>query len=309
MSQHEAALAAEFVTRQGVTTTRRLARIGIGRRAVDALVRSRRVRRLGTGVLVAVAWPDTLEHRMAIACAVTGGVVCYPTAGEAWQLRKSERDPDVHVWMTPAQRARAIPGVRIHVTRHLPDTDVVHRDDGIAVTSPPRTAVDAAARLNAEDLESLVESGIDKHYFLITTLQRIALATRAQGRAGSVRLGRVIASRPAWQRAVRSDHELVLQRAMRDRGFPELVREHRVVLYDGEVIRPDLGIPGDNFFVEVDHLTWHGRKGTSANDRRRDLKARASGYWIERVSDIALSSDLDNTIEALWMAWQRAIAC
>lgn len=95
---------------------------------------------------------------------------------------------------------------------------------------------------------------------------------------------------------------------MRARGFPEVVREHRLVLHDGEVIRPDLGIPADNFFVEVDHLTWHGRRRTSANDRRRDLKARASGYSIERVSDVALANDLENTIEDLWKAWRRAAA-
>jgi hypothetical protein len=309
MSHHEAALAAEFVARHGVTTTRRLRKLGIGRRVVDGLERAGRVRRVGTGVIVVVAWPNTLEHRMAIACAVTGGAVRYPTAGEAWHLRKSERDPDVHVWVRPGQRVRAIPGVRIHVTRHLPDTDIVRRADGIAITSPPRTAVDASATLDADDLESLIESGIDQGYYLITTLQRVALASRAQGRPGTALLGRVIASRPSWQRAVRSDHELLLQRAMRERDFPDLVREHRVVLHDGEVIHPDLGIPDDNFFVEVDHLTWHGRKGTSANDRRRDLKARASGYWIERVSDVALANDLGNTIEDLWMAWQRAIAC
>lgn len=263
MSDRERALAAELVARQGVTTTTRLARLGLGRRTVDTLVRTHRLRRAGTGVLIAVAWPDTLEHRMAIACAVTGGVVCYPTAGEAWRLRKSARDRDVHVWVTTSQRARAIPGVRTHVTRHLPDTDIVRRSDGISITSPPRTAVDAAAQLAHDDLESLIENGIDRRYFLITTLQRVALETRARGRAGTVRLGRVIASRPAWRRAVRSDHELILERAMHDCGFPALVREHRLVLHDGEVIHPDLGIPSRNFFVEVDHLTWHGRRATS----------------------------------------------
>ena len=77
---------------------------------------------------------------------------------------------------------------------------------------------------------------------------------------------------------------------------------------DGEVIHPDLGIPRDNFFIEMDHLTWHGRRGTSVNDRRRDLKARASGVHVERVTDIALESDLEGTVELLWIEWQRLIA-
>jgi very-short-patch-repair endonuclease len=101
---------------------------------------------------------------------------------------------------------------------------------------------------------------------------------------------------------------LRLERAMRRRGFPPLVREPRLVLSDGEVIHPDLGLPVDRFFVEVDHLTWHGRRRRSADDRRRDLKARASGFHVERVSDIALDEDLDGTIENLWTQWKRLAA-
>jgi len=308
MSWNEALLVAELNARHGVTTTKRLAEIGIGRRAIDGLVRRGRFRRAGTGVLISTSWPDSLEHRMAVACAVTGGVVMFPTAGQAWKLRKSPRCRDVHVWVTGSQHARPVPGVRIHVTRHLPETDVVRRADGIAVTAPPRTAVDAAAVLNDDDLESLIEHGIDQGYFVVSTLERTGRAACCRGRAGSARFARVLSARPASRRAARSDHELRLERAMRRRGFPPLVREHRLVLHDGEVIHPDLGLPEHGFFVEVDHLTWHGRRATSANDRRRDLKARASGYHIERVSDVALDDDLRGTVNNLWIEWQRLIA-
>ena len=42
---------------------------------------------------------------------------------------------------------------------------------------------------------------------------------------------------------------------MRERGFPQLARGHRLELSTGEVIHPDLGIPEFGFFVEVDHLS------------------------------------------------------
>ena len=48
MTIDEAALAAELLARHGVTTTTRLAAIGIGRRAVDRLKRSGRLRSVGT---------------------------------------------------------------------------------------------------------------------------------------------------------------------------------------------------------------------------------------------------------------------
>lgn len=305
MSIDEAALAAELLARHGVTTNERLGRIGIGERAIDTLARNGRVRRPGNGVVVSTSWPNTLEHRMAVACALTGGVVRFPTAGIVWQLRKTPRSSLIHLWIDESRRVQAPDGVRLHLTSHLPESDVVRRQDGIVVTSPPRTAFDAAAELDFDDLESLVEHGIDKGYFVIPTLQGISRSAGGRGRPGSARFAAVLSSRPAWRRPPRSDHELRLERAMRARGFPSLVREPRLVLHDGEVIHPDLGLPDDNFFVEVDHLTWHGRRRTSANDRRRDLKARASGFNVERVTDIALDADLDGTVENLWVEWRR----
>jgi len=88
MSIDEAALATELLGRHGVTTAERLAAIGIERGAVDNLVRQGRMRRPGTGVVVSTSWPETLDHRMALACAITRGVVRFPTAGTAWELRR-----------------------------------------------------------------------------------------------------------------------------------------------------------------------------------------------------------------------------
>ncbi len=176
-------------------------------------------------MLLSTLWPDTLKHQMAVACAITHGVVKFPTAGVAWRFRKSPRVPETHVWILESRRLRPVPGVRVHLTGYLPESDIVRRDDGIDITAPPRTAFDAAATLEFDDLESLVEHGIDC-----------------------------------------------------------------------------------GFFVEVDHLTWHTRRRTSANDRRRDLKARASGFHIERVTGIALDDDLDGTVEQLWIEWRRLVA-
>lgn len=95
---------------------------------------------------------------------------------------------------------------------------------------------------------------------------------------------------------------------MRARGFPPLTREHPVEIAAGVVIHPDLGLPDDGFFVEVDHLTWHGGRRETAYDRRRDIKARLMGVHIERVTDLALDHCLDETVEDLWLRWQQVRA-
>ena len=111
---------------------------------------------------------------MAIACAVTGGVVCFPTAGVVWALRKSPRVSDVSVVIAEGRRVDPVPGVRIVRSCDLPDCDLVRRPDGIAITSPPRTAFDAAWTLSNDDLESLIEHGIHRQLFTLAGAQRMA---------------------------------------------------------------------------------------------------------------------------------------
>jgi very-short-patch-repair endonuclease len=305
MSIDEAALAGELSTRNGVTTAARLERLGISQRSSRTLVVNGRVVRIARGVFAASGWPDSLDHRIARACAVTGGVVCFPTAGEAWDLRKTPRCPDVHVWIESDRRLERRPGMQMRHTSHLPSCDIVRRSDDSCVTSPPRTAFDAAGLLDADDLESLIEQCLDRRYFLITTLWEVTRRVGQPGRAGSGRIAAVIGRRPLWTRPVESDYELRLERALVRRGFPRLVRQHRLELATGEIVHPDLGIPELGFFVEVDHLSWHGGRHETAYDRDRDLRVRASGYDVERVTDLAIDGDLDTTVERLWQVLQR----
>jgi hypothetical protein len=166
---------------------------------------------------------------------------------------------------------------------------------------------DAAAWLAADDLESVIEQGIARGNFTVPTLWAHARRLRRRGRPGSARFIDVLARRETWRRPVDSDYELRLERAMRARGFPPLTRQHRLAIAPGMIIHPDLGIPADGFFVEVDHLSWHGGRLEGAYDRRRDLKVRAAtGFCVERVTDIAIDNHLAETIEDLWAVWQQA---
>jgi hypothetical protein len=187
------------------------------------------------------------------------------------------RCPNVHIWIEEHRRIDEPAGVRVHRTSHLAERDIVHRPDGSRVTSPPRTAFDAAGLLDADCLESLIEQCLERRYFLITTLWDLTRRVGKRGRAGSGRIAKVIGRRPPWRRPVESDYELRLERAMRRRGFPPLARQCGLTLCTGEVIHPDLGIPERGFYVEVDDLSWHGGHHETAYDRDRDLRVRASG--------------------------------
>jgi very-short-patch-repair endonuclease len=62
------------------------------------------------------------------------------------------------------------------------------------------------------------------------------------------------------------------------------------------------------FFIEVDHLSWHGGRHETAYDRDRDLRVRASGYDVERVTDAAIDGDLEATVDRLWQRVQRILS-
>jgi hypothetical protein len=304
----ESVLAAELSARHHVTTRSRLLRLGIGRRVIDRLCARGRLEHVGKGVLVSRSGPDTKHQRLALACALTGGVICYPTAGGVWEYRNTPREPDLHVVIAHSRRVGAPSSVVIHRSDDLQRCDIVPRRDGIVVTSPPRTAFDAAAWLSPGALESLIEQGIKRGHFTIPTLWAHARRLCHQGRKGSGRFATVLAAREPWRRPASSDHELRLERAMRRRGFPPLTREHPLEIAPGRVIHPDLGVPEHGFFVEVDHLSWHGGRFETAYDRWRDLKVRArTGFHVERVTDIALDQFLEETVEDLWALWQSIL--
>lgn len=308
MRSIEPALGAALQRRHGVISRTQLVELGLTRMMIETMVANGRLRRSWRGVFVVASAVDTVEHRMAVACATTGGVVCFPTAGKVWQMRGVPRRDEVHVWVPWERRIDAPNGVVVHRSRHLPDGDIVRRDDGIALTAPPRTVFDAAAWVHPERLESMIEQGLDRGTFTMPTLIAVQRRLRRCGRDGSGRFAAVVAAREPWRKAVESNDELRLERAMRRRGFPPLTRGHPIVLPDGVVIHPDLGLPEDGFFVEVDHHTWHDGRRDSAADKRRDRKARLVGCNIERVSDLAIEHELAETVEDLWQRWRQVRA-
>jgi hypothetical protein len=305
MSTNELGLAAELRVRHGVTTRRRLRDLGITDPQITGLIRRGRLAACGHGVLVSEAHADTFERRVAVACAITGGAATFPTAGVLWQFRKTPRVPELHLVVPWHRRISAPVGVRIHRTRQLPETDLVHRPDGIVVVSPPRMAFDAARWLGADDLESLIEQGVERGNFTVPTLWAHGRRLCHQCREGSALFARVLSAREPWRRPVRSDYELVLERALGQRGFPPFARGHPLEISSGVQIHPDLGLPDDGFFIEIDHLSWHGGRLENAYDKWRDRKVRLLGAHVERVSDIAIDRQLDETVEDLWVLWQR----
>jgi hypothetical protein len=277
MPRWESVLAAELSARHHVTTRARLERLGFSRRVIDGLCNRGRLVHVGNGVLISAAGPPTFERRLAIACALTRGVISYPTAGKVWDFRKTPRRGYpafvTFRWVRSSRRRARWPRKWVVAGRAQGQSTLTAQTGHIwPVCGGSSTRVIAEA-----SPAGLVSPAYGYLLAQLTNPWHSRPGTRFQS------------MQP------------------RRRGFPPLTREHPVEIAPGRVIHPELGVPEHGFFVEVDHLSWHGGRLEGAYDRRRDLKVRAAtGFCVERVTDIAIDKHLVETIEDLWAVWQQA---
>lgn len=290
-----------------VASVTELRDLGLTPDRIRGLVRGGALVPVHRGVYRAAGAPLGLELQARAACAaradyVVGGV----SAGHLWEFRRLPRPGAVlHVLAPPGSAPRGSGSVSVRRSSVLEPEDVVHRPDGIRLTSPPRTAFDLAASLDAAALESVVEQVIDRHCG-VPTLWRTARRLEGAGRTGSAAFRRLLSSRGSWQRPAGSDLELRVLRGLEERGI-RLVRQHPLVTRLG-LIHLDGADPRIGWGLEVDHVTWHGGRFDAQYDKARDRAARAVGWEVERVTDGELGAGFDSTLDELAESYHRRAA-
>ncbi|HKA05253.1 MAG TPA: hypothetical protein VKD67_13030 [Acidimicrobiales bacterium] len=301
-------VAAWLATHHGVITLAGLRQLGVTDHQVRRLLRTQVLVRYADAVYRLAAAPETEDQRMALACAVHPRLlVSHTSARRMWGLRGLGRDPRLHVTL-PGCVQRQVPGAVVHWSHRIHPVDVVERDDGIRVTSPPRTAFDLAWQLSDHRLASIIEQLVHEKRCTIPTLVATGRRLAASGRNGSERYTRVLQSRPAWRRPVGSDLELRFERTIVDAGFPRPLRQHPIALPDGQVIHPDFYWPEHGEVVEVDHVTWHGGKLESTYDKQRDRQLRRLGIHVTRITDSEIGDDMSRVVADLRAILDRSHA-
>jgi very-short-patch-repair endonuclease len=292
----------------GVITRSEFHRFGSTDHQIKRLLRLRVLIPYVPGVYRLSAAPVTLEQAMALACAVGPDVVVsHVSAGRIWGLRRLGSDQRLHV-LTEGAAHRTVPEAVIHRCYHIDPIDVVERADGIRLTSPPRTCFDLASMLSDDRLESVIEQLVHEQKATLPTLFGTGHRLRQRGRTGSARYHRVLESRPAWLKPVGSDLELQLERALLAAGLPQPRRQHALTLPTGDIIHPDFYWPERREIVEVDHVTWHGGRLSSAYDKRRDRLTRRMGIGTTRVADSDIRDHLGSVVADIASVLRRTDA-
>jgi hypothetical protein len=244
------------------------------------------------GVFRSAQWPCNREQILAAVCARNlSAMIAFTTAGQEWTLRRM-MDPKIHV-LVPHGASPKMEGVVVHRCRRIDPVDIVHRPDGIRLTSPPRTLFDCADMIGREATTSVLEQLLNEQRLTFGTVTDTLQRLYHPNRPGSKTMLAVIQSRPAWRTALQSDLEVRVLEEMSRQDLPEPVPQYPIRLPGRDHdIAIDFAWPHLKLAVEVDHPAWHDGAADSHSDKGRDRKLTTIGWTTARITDIDVNGGL-----------------
>jgi very-short-patch-repair endonuclease len=245
---------------------RQLLELGFSGHWIDHRIAKGRLHPLRRGVY-AVGRPNVTQYGEWMAAVLACGpaaVLSHDSAAALWGIRPGPSGLEVSI-VSGAKRDPE--GITVHRRQSLRQHDVT-RCHGIPVTTPTRTLIDIAARLDREPLEAAINQA-DKLDLCDPEQLRSALAGAA-GQPG-VRVLRTVLDRRTF---TLTDSEL-------ERRFLRIVRGLRLPLPETGVyvngFKVDFHWPELGLVVETDGLRFHRTPAEQARDRLRDQRHTAAG--------------------------------
>jgi very-short-patch-repair endonuclease/predicted transcriptional regulator of viral defense system len=249
-----------------VVARRQLIDLGFSRRWIERRIAIGRLHRLWRGVY-AVGRPHVTHEGRCMAAVLAcgpGAVLSHMSAAALWGI--VPRIPALEVSVLTGARRRP-EGITVH-RRHGLASDEVTTCHSIPVTSPIRTLIDIAARVDREPLEAAINQA-DKLDLCDPERLRSALA-EAAGQPG-VRVLRTVLDRRTFT-LTDSELERRFLRIVRDLGLPLPETGVYVNGFKVDFHWADLGL-----VVETDGLRFHRTPAQQARDRVRDQTHTAAG--------------------------------
>jgi very-short-patch-repair endonuclease len=272
---------------------RQLLAIVLSKEEVDWRIRHGRLHqahRLCPGVYMVGHQLVTREGRWMAAVLASGpdAVLSHWSAAALWMIRPNSR---TRIDVTVPHRSRSSDLIRRHISEVPEDERTV--EEGIPITSVPRTILDLAAT----EPEDVVENLLREMEFLELRdrLSLWDLVERYPGRRG-VRKVQVALVRleedPAGRR----------RRGLEERFAPFLRKHHLPlprfndwILLGAKRYQVDCHWPGTSQIVELDGWEGHRTRAAFREDRARDRALRVAGYSVTRLT----WAQLDDEPEAI----------
>jgi hypothetical protein len=264
-----------------VVAWRQLIELGLGRGQVEDRVRGGRLVVLHRGVF-ALGHRRIGIHGNWLAAVLACGphaVLSYGSAAALWGIRGS-RGP---IEVTRRSGHRRPHGIRLHQTRSLPPEHVTV-EAGIPVTTPERTLLDLAARLDARQLERAVVAADRARQIRWPELHQVV--GEGVGRKGRGLLRRLCGQVDPGAVDARSNPEIDFLALCLAASLP-LPQVN--VLVEGRLV--DVFWPKEELVVEIDSYRYHGDRPAFERDHGSTVALMAAGYKVLRITDRMLEDD------------------
>jgi very-short-patch-repair endonuclease len=282
-------------THWGIISATTLVELGCGERNIGRMVQRHELVGVLPGVYRSVQWPAGREQILGAICARNASaVIGFTTAGQLWSLRKMH-DARIHVLIHHGHSPE-MDGIVVHRCRRVDAVDIVQRNDGIRLTSPPRTLFDAADMIGASATASVLEQLLHEQRCTLGTVTDTLARLYHPRRPGSTTMLAVLRSRPAWRSALQSGLEAQVLEEIANQGLPTPTTQFRMSLPGGPAIAIDFAWPDLRVALEVDHPAWHAGGEESHRDKRRDRKLTSIGWSALRLTDTDVAAGLVEAI-------------
>jgi very-short-patch-repair endonuclease len=210
-----------------------------------------------------------------------GAVLSHAAAGALWELRASEATiVDVTVPGSGGRRHRK--GLRVHRARSLDGRTTIK--DGIPVTTPARTILDLAAKLDGRAIERLLDQAENARLTDVASLE--ALARAHTGHKGAAKLRARLRAHEPGTTLTKSELEERFLALCRQAGLPQ-----PRVNDDVEGFEVDFVFKDHRVLVETDSWRHHKSRESFESDRRRDATHAAAGYRSLRFTHRQMTDD------------------
>jgi len=203
-------------------------------------------------------------------------VLSHRSAAALWRIRQPASGP---VEVTVPRKSRSRAGIRRHCGLLPPDE--VTSEEGIPVTTVPRTIFDLAAVAPVDQVEFALRE--TEYLRLYDSLSLHDLLARYPGRRGSRAVRACLARRAEHEGSTRSPLEEAFVPFLRRHRLP-LPRLNAWLQLDRRWIQVDCLWERQRVVVELDGFAGHGTRVAFREDRSRDRRLRVAGYGGARIA-------------------------
>ncbi|HET9593280.1 MAG TPA: DUF559 domain-containing protein [Solirubrobacterales bacterium] len=271
---------AEVARRQyGVVARGQLLDIGVGDDEIEYRLAIGRLHPIHQEVYAVGHRVVPREGRWLAAVLASGpaAVLSHWSAAALWMIRPNQRSV---IEVTAPHKSRSWDGIKRH-HKALP-ADEVTVEDGIPVTTVPRTIFDLAATEYVDTIATMLRES--EHRNLWDKLSLPDLVDRYPGRRGINKV------RLALQRV--TEEPSGRKRSPLEERFAPFLRRHRLpmprfndwILLGPKRYQVDCHWPGTNQIIELDGWEGHGTRSAFQDDRERDRRLRVAGYSVTRLT-------------------------